>query len=436
MSEVVAETVAPPPEEIGSWRILVRSFTTLLSGEVAARAFGLLGVLLLARRLGPSDFGIVSFALSLVGWFGLVVDSGTELLNVRDIAREPHRFREIAERVLGLRLAISLLASGVFVAVVESFARSTRIRDAVVLFAIVLPALALNLRWMVLGVGAVKAVAAGNVAARAVLALGILVFVHDSPDLHRVPFLQLAAETVYAVVISAAVARHFGLAWPRVDVAAWIETLRQSLPLLVNAFARAAFYSFDVVAIELFLGPRKVGLYTAASKPVLFCTGAIGIFSVSFLSSFSAARGTDAAHWLLRKALRSSFAVCLPVAVALSAGAILIVPLLFGHEYRRAAAVLAVLAWRIPIAALSSPLGSALVAAGRQKTLMRNNVAGAVILVGGDLVAIPLLGIMGAAVVSLAGTVLVLLLNFRAVGWVNPSRADGSSTASGTTQVA
>ena len=268
---------------------------------------------------------------------------------------------------------------------------------------------------MVLGVRAAKAVAVGNVAARAVLALGILALVHGSPDLHRVPFLEAAAEGVYAVVISAAVARHFGLAWPRVDLAAWAATLRQSLPLLVNAFARAAFYSFDVVAIELILGPHDVGLYTAASKPVLFFTGALGLFSVSFLSSFSAARGGDAPHWLLRKSLRTSFAVCTPLAVVLSAGSVVVVPLLFGHEYRHAAAILAVLAWRIPLVALSSPFGSALVAVGRQTTLMQNNVAGAVLLVGGDLVAIPTLGIMGAAVVSLAGSVLVLALNYREV---------------------
>jgi O-antigen/teichoic acid export membrane protein len=381
---------------------------------VAARIFGLAGVLLLARRLGPSDFGIVSFALALVGWFGLAVDSGTELLNVRDIAREPHRFRELADHVLGLRLVLSILAGGIFVAVVEVFTHSTRVRDAVVLFAVVFPALALNLRWMVLGVRSAKAVAAGNVAARAVLALGILLFVHGSADLHRVPFLELAAELSYAAVISVAVARHFGFARPRVDVAAWIGTLRQSLPLLVNAFARAAFYSFDVVAIELFLGPRKVGLYAAASKPVLFFTGALGLFSIAFLSSFSAAAPQEA-RTLLRRSLRTSFALCLVLAALLSAGAVVAVPLVFGDAYRGAVAGLAVLAWRIPAMALSSPLGSALIAAGRQKTLMRNNVAGALALVGGDIAAVPFVGIVGAAAVSVLASILVVGLNYRAV---------------------
>ena len=413
MSEVAAESAAPAPEELGSWRILVRSFATLMSGETAARLFGLLGVLVLARRLGPSDFGIISFALSLIGWFALVVDSGTELLNVRDIAREPHRFREIAERVLGLRLAISIVASGLFVLGVELLANSSRVRDTVVLFAIVLPATAINLRWMVLGVRAVKAIAVGNIAARAVLAIGIVILVHGGGDLHTVPFLEAAAETVYGIVIIGAVTRHFGVTRPRIDLAAWTQTLRQSTPLLVNAFARAAFYSFDIVAIELLLGPGKVGIYTAASKPVLFLTSALGIFSVSFLSSFSAAKG-DAARWLLRRTMWTSFAVCLPLGVALSAGSILIVPAVFGQRYHSAAGVLAILAWRVPVVALASPLGSALVASGRQRTLMRNNVLGALLLAAADIAAIPLVGILGAAGVSVAASAFVSVLNYRA----------------------
>ena len=336
MSEVVAESTSAPPEEVGAWRVLVRSFATLMSGETAARLFGLLGVLVLARRLGPSDFGIISFALSLIGWFAIVVDSGTELLNVRDITREPHRFREIAERVLGLRLAISAVAALVFVFAVEVFANSSRVRDAVVLFAIVLPAIALNLRWMVLGVRAVKAIAVGNIAARAVLALGIVFLVHGSGDLHTVPFLEAAAEVVYGFVIIGAVTRHFGFVRPRVDIPAWTRTLRESAPLLVNALARATFYSFDIVLIELILGPHKVGIYAAASKPVLFVTSALGIFSVSFLSSFSAAGRSEAARWLLRKTMRTSFAVCTLIAVAFSAGSIVIVPLVFGDRYSRA----------------------------------------------------------------------------------------------------
>ena len=53
-------------------------------------------------------------------------------------------------------------------------------------------------------------------------------------------------------------------------------------------------------------------------------------------------------------------------------------------------------------------------AAGRQRTLMRNNVIAAVAVIGGDLLAIPLVGLAGAAVVSLLGSLVVLALNGRA----------------------
>ena len=86
-------------------------------------------VLLLARRLGPFGFGVITLGATLVGWFSLVVDSGTEILNVREVARRPDRFRHIAEHVLGLRLAMSLAATAPFVGGVAIFARSAVTRE-------------------------------------------------------------------------------------------------------------------------------------------------------------------------------------------------------------------------------------------------------------------------------------------------------------------
>jgi len=68
-----------------SWGRVVRQFVALAGGEGIARLFGLVATLILARRLEPSGFGLVTLGITLVGWFGVVVDSGTETLNVRDI---------------------------------------------------------------------------------------------------------------------------------------------------------------------------------------------------------------------------------------------------------------------------------------------------------------------------------------------------------------
>ena len=400
------------------WKMIGRRFAALFAGEGVARAVGFVLVLVLARRLQPDGFGVVTLGLTLVAWFTFVVDSGTELLTVRDIARTPDRFRQIADNVLGLRLALSLVAAVVFVVGVEVFARSVYTRDAVVLFALLLPAIALNLRWMVLGVGGSRGVAVGNVASRVLVLIGALLFVIDPSDVRRVPILETAGELLYALVILVYVSRRVGLIRPGFDFGAWRLTLRQSLPLMASGVARATIFSFDVIVVSLALGPHDLGIYGIALRPVDFAAGAVGLFSLSFLSAFTATTHEDAAA-LHGRALRVSVAACCALAFMLSLGSLL-VPFVFGDEYVAAVPVLAILAWRIPFAALSGMYTSVLVARHRQRTLMWNAVVVVPAAVGLDLAAILLFGLIGAAVASIGVAALFAFVNYRSVARDHP----------------
>ncbi len=395
------------------WRLVVRRFGALFVGEGAARLVGFVVVLVLARRLGPDGFGVVTLGLTLVAWFAYVVDSGTELLNVRDIARRPDRFRQIAAQVLGLRLVLSVVAVGIFVAGVELFARSAFTRDTVVLFALLLPAIALNLRWMVLGVGGAKAVAAGNVTGRVVVLVGAVFLVADVHDLRRVPLLEFGAELMYALIVLWIVGGRLGSIRPRADLALWRSTLQQSLPLMVSGVARATIISFDVIVISLALGPHDLGIYGVASKPVAFAAGAVGLFSLSFLSAFSTTVEHEAAA-LHGRALAASATVCIALAAALSVAAPLL-PFVFGDQYTSAVVVLAIISWRIPLAAFGGLYAAVLVAADRQKALMWNSIVSALVVICMDIAAVLLFGLVGAAVASIAAAGLFFLLNHRSV---------------------
>jgi O-antigen/teichoic acid export membrane protein len=396
-----------------AWRMVLRRFAALVAGEGAARLVGFVVVLLLARRLGPTGFGIVTLGLTLVGWFTYITDSGTEILNVREIARRPQRFRQIAEQVLGLRLALSALAVVLYVAGVMVFARSDLTRSTLVLFALVLPATALNLRWMVLGVGGSRAISAGLVLSRMVMLGAVLLFVGGLADLKRVPVFEAVAALVYAITILLLVAGGLRTLRPRADLGIWRRTLSQSAPLMVNGLARSAVVSFDILLIDLALGPRSVGIYAVASKPAFFFTAAVGLFSLAFLSAFSAT-ATEAAGALQARARRSALASAVLVAAALSVGSLLI-PVVFGERYDRAVPLLAVLAWRIPFSVLAGIYSSVLIARDRQVDLMKNSIATAIFVVVADTIAVLAVGLMGAAVVSVAAAALSFLLNWRSV---------------------
>lgn len=401
-----------PPPGTKPWMAVLRSFFALAVGEGAGRLFGLFAVILLARRLGADNFGLVTVGLAAVSWFAIVVDSGTEVLTVRDVSRNPTRFRELADRVIGLRLAVCSVALVLYVIGVFALSRSTFDRDVLLRFSLVLPAIALNLRWMVLGVRGAKAVAIGNTLARAAILVGVVLFVSGRGDVVRVPYLEAVGEVVYGLVIIVIVARRFGFVRPKVDLRAWAMTLRGGVPLMISGAARTTLITLDVLLIGLVRGPGSAGHFGAAARPAAFVVATIGLFSISFLSAYSAS-GHAQAVGLARWAGRLLFPMGLLVALVLSAGSPGIIPLLYGQGYGPAEPVLSVLAWSIPLSALQMPYATALIAGHRQRVLMRNSVIVAVFMIVADAIAIPLGGIVAAAAIRIASSGLGLVLNSR-----------------------
>ena len=396
------------------WRALVRSSRTLVSGELASRLLAFATVFVLARAIEPGGFGLVTIGTTLVIFFALLVDAGTEVINVREVARDPRRLRELCEPVLGLRLALSLPVALLFGAVVLVAADSPGDRLTLALFALVLPVAAVNLRWMVVGADGSKAIAIGGVLKELVLLAGVLVLVREVHDTTVVALLVAAGELASAAAVLYAMRRRFGLLRPRVDLAAWRRTLRQGRPILVNNLARTVVFSFDLLVIAWFLTRESVGLYGAAYKPVLFAVSALALVFVSFLAHYSAATGEDARQ-LFRRTVALGVGATVPAALLLSLESATVVELAYGSAFSDAAPALAVLVWTLPILAISGPYRQVLVAGGQEDALMRNNVVGALFSVAASVAVIPFAGIVGAAVVTIASEALIAALNARAV---------------------
>lgn len=412
MSDVSEETLLEEPG-LASWRTLLRSFGTLAVGEVLGRLAGLLALILLARRLHPYGFGLIILGTTLLNWFAIVADSGTEVITTRNVSRQPERFRSIVDDVLGLRLALSVIAAALFVAVILITTGGGLKASVLLPFALALPALALNLRWILLGVEAPRPVAIGNISSQLLFTAGVVLLITGEDNVRDVPFLRVAAEFLYAAIVLGSLARRFGVPRPRIDMQVWRSTLGQSLPLLATNIARTMLYSADLFLIAVILGSRQTGFYGAAYKPVLFMAGINALYSTSFLSSFSAARSQGRRDRLTSSTLRAGIGISLPIAGFATLAAPLLVPILYGHAYDSAIAPLAILAWSIPLVAMGVPYAGALVAADRQGTLMRHNGLAAGLNVAANLVAIPLLGIDASATITVASFTLVLVLNHR-----------------------
>lgn len=394
----------------------MQGFAWLAAGELVARALGFVATIVMARQLMPDAFGVVALGLTLVTWFRLAVDSGTEVLSMRDIARRPETFRRTAGLVIGLRLTLSVVAAALFLGAAALLAPTAGDRTTLMLFALCLPMIALNMRFMVLGVRSSNAVAYGNIASQLLLVIGVVALVNDQHDGDLVALLQATSELLYGLVVLAVVGRRFGIPLPTVRLADWKRTLAAGLPVAVTNLARTVIYSADVLLIAALMDRHHVGLYVAAQRPMMFGMGVVALFTTSFLASFSAADAAQSRELFVR-AVRVAAGVSVAMGVALAIGAGFFIDVAFGTAYGGAALPLAILAAAFPLIALTGPYTAALLAADRQRVVMRNNIAAAGLNLAANVVAIPALGIRGAALTTVLGFAAVLVLNQRsAVG--------------------
>lgn len=80
-------------------------FTVILSMIVS---------IFVARYLGPEDFGILSYAISLSSLFGIATHMGLSGLSIRELVNNPDEHKEIMGTVFGIKFAAGFLAMTAF----------------------------------------------------------------------------------------------------------------------------------------------------------------------------------------------------------------------------------------------------------------------------------------------------------------------------------
>ena len=179
----------------------------------------------------------------------------------------------------------------------------------------------------------------GNAASRGLVLIGALILVLDASDIRWVPLLEAGGELAYALVILGFAIWKLG--WPgRAPLPSyWWATLSGSLPLMISGVARATIFSVDIVIIDLALGPRKLGIYGVAIRPAAFAAGAVGLFSLSYLSALSATASEHVAA--LHGQALSGVARCLRPRGGLPQRRLAADPGRLGEEYSDAVPVMA-----------------------------------------------------------------------------------------------
>ncbi len=395
------------------WKV-ISNFVSLSGGELLARGLTFLSTVYLARVLGTGGFGSWQFALALLGYFMLFADAGFDHFGQREIARDHSRVDSFSGDIIALRLSLAAIAYLALLGVVFLWPQAGKTGGLLVLYGLTLFTMPFTFKWAFWGLERMRTVALANTVQQLLFTLGVFLVVQNPADLNWLPVIQLITEIMIGAGLLAVFYRLTRVSLIKLKVRSWPGLLRGSLPMALSQLMGLIRYNFDVVLLGFVLGEFYVGWYSASYRIITFLMLFVTAYSTALMPSLARCypdRQQDARQ-LVAMSLRIMSALTVPIAIGGTLLARPMIELIFGQGYEHSAIAFQFLVWSVMFLSISSSYRLLLRAFNRQNVDVRIvSLAAAVNISLNFLLVLPL-GLVGVAVATVAGELVVLGLAY------------------------
>jgi O-antigen/teichoic acid export membrane protein len=370
-------------------RRMHRVVIPMVALRLLGQASEFVGWVILARRLGTSDFGELSIAFLVCRYLGLIADWGASIQGTRDVAAGSND-ASIRGLIRRRNIATLALAAG-YVAVVTAIGQ-----PGLAPLAGCILARGLGRDWMALGRER------GSRSGAPATTQGVLVMVGAL----LVSTLPAAAAMIGVAYCSAAV---LSIALNRLPPA---KSGGHPAPVdpwfLIILFADQIYASMDVVLLGALQSTSVAGIYAAVYRFPNAWVTVIGLVITGLLPGITRALTSDPTRIaeLRRRALRVGGGLA-ALLILLIPAAWFLVPVVFGPAYEPGRVPLVLLLLATTATTLTVGLAPIYFAIGNERALAAWAVLVAVVNVVGNLLLIPHFSATGAASVTLASQLLV-----------------------------
>lgn len=331
-------------------RRVISNLSWLFADKILQMGLGLFVGIWVARYLGPEQFGIYNYAISLVGMFSPLVSMGLNSIVVRDIASDPSRRDETLGTTFALSLiggVLTLLLSVTSISLLDPNNNLTRWLVGIFAAGTIFQAFDAIDFWFQ------SQVQSRYVVLSRQLAYVLMCAVRVGLIQMRAPLLAFAwarlVELALSGIAMAIIYRSRGnrLTLWKVNLQRAKDLLRESFPLIISGFAIYAYSKIDQIMLgSLLENKSQLGFYSVAVKLAEICDFLPMIVASSILPKLAniKAQGKD----YMRK-MQTYFDVMLLlwliVALPVSLISYFLITRLYGEYYAPAAPLLSIYIW-------------------------------------------------------------------------------------------
>ncbi|MCO5206496.1 MAG: oligosaccharide flippase family protein [Anaerolineae bacterium] len=389
------------------------------------------------RVLGPEENGAYATAIAIAMWFEIIANWGLNTFVIREVSQDRSQALRYLFNTTLLRIFTTAIAAIPIFLYIFLVAQGPNPLGSEIVIAIVLLAIGMIFSSMGQGVAglfyafesAEYPAAVATVTTIFKVGFGVIVL------LLGWSFVGLAGVsivvnliTLLILIVMARRILQIGGDWT-IDMALQRDAFKRSYPLMLNHLLATIFWLIDVPLLRQINGDAVVGIYNAAYKwvnafnviPSFLTFALFPVISRQVNSNLDDARRT------FRMSAKLLTLIALPLAAVVTLLAPIMIGVLGGAAFLPdGATALQIVIWSIPIGWLNSVTNYVVISLGMERRLTRAFMIGVAFNFIGNLILLPYLSFVGAALTTIASEIILLIafnyfvkVRMQPIGWVN-----------------
>ncbi|MFA5053811.1 MAG: oligosaccharide flippase family protein [Parcubacteria group bacterium] len=383
---------------------IIKNAVWLFSGQVVGRALRAILIVVAARLMGTSDWGVFSYAISLAAAFTVFSDVGINALLVREGSKDSGLTRKYLSTGLAIKLILLTVLSlaavflkGVIIRIPEA---ESLIHLIIIIF--VFDSLRDYVSALARSFERMDIEAEGQIITNIGIVVFGLLFLFINPTADYLAFGYVLGTLIGLIAVFIPLRHYFKGLVKEFSRKLIREILVSAWPFGLVSLMGVITINTDTIVLGSVGSASDVGLFAAAQKPVQLLYLIPSLLVAAFLPTLSReASETSEFRETLEKGLKAVYLFAIPLALGGILASKSVVHLLYGPEFQSSWASFALLSATFFFVFPSIFFTNALFARGSQKSFYGYLAIGVVANVILDLALIPVLGIAGCALATL-----------------------------------
>jgi O-antigen/teichoic acid export membrane protein len=377
----------------------------------------------MARYLGPAGYGVLTFALAFTSIFSVFTDFNLQLLIAREVARDEKSVTKYMANITVMKIAMSIITFILLAVVINLLGYPWQTVQVVYLLGLSIIFMAFTQMFYAVfqAYQRLEFQAIGQLLNAVLMTVLVIIAVNMKLDVAAFGYMYIAsalAVLIFCIFIWNLVVSQMTVisksAILEIDWNFWKEVIREAIPFGLAAIFVTTFYWISTVLLSLMKGNEAVGYYNASYRLVLVLsflpTALIGALYPAMSKLFVTSQETFRLYH--EKAIKYLIMIAIPIGVGTTLLAREIVLSIFGKAYLDSVMALQILIWSEVFIFMSMPIGNLFNSLNKQHLVTWITGACLILNIGLNLILIPICGINGASITTVATEALSLILSY------------------------